>query len=154
MFEYYYAYINIELLQWLTDDFLGYFKEWEKEVDSRRDLKQSEKNKMIITRETLGGLKMTGRLMIGMVSRTIFFTFISINVVHSFTEIVPELLKLDGAQFIYSERFCQDHLEIFFGKQRRQSYSSAVHAKLTSNYSRKVNGWRMLQQYKEKDCRA
>lgn len=31
---------------------------------------------------------------------------------------VPFLLKLDGANFIFSEKFCQDNLEEFFGKQR------------------------------------
>jgi hypothetical protein len=31
---------------------------------------------------------------------------------------VPLLLQLNGAQFLYSERFCQDDLEEFFAKQR------------------------------------
>ena len=55
-----YMYINFESLQWLIDDFLEYLKEWETEVDGRKDLKKSERNKMILSRETLDGLKMTG----------------------------------------------------------------------------------------------
>ena len=31
---------------------------------------------------------------------------------------VPVLLAIEGAKFIYSERFCQDNLEEFFGQQR------------------------------------
>ena len=31
---------------------------------------------------------------------------------------LPQLLQLNGAQFLLSERFCQDNLEVFFGKQR------------------------------------
>jgi hypothetical protein len=33
-------------------------------------------------------------------------------------ELVPYLLTLDGAEFVLSERFNQDFLEIFFAKQR------------------------------------
>ena len=49
-----------------------------------------------------------------------FFLFI----VYSFIEMVPLLLKLNGAQFLYSERFCQDDLEQFFGKQRAKGRRS------------------------------
>lgn len=38
--------------------------------------------------------------------------------VHAFTEMLQQLFKLDGVKFVYSERFCQDNVEIFFGKQR------------------------------------
>lgn len=45
---------------------------------------------------------------------TNFFLFI----VHSFTELANYLLNLEGAEFVLSETFCQDNLEIFFGQQR------------------------------------
>ena len=38
--------------------------------------------------------------------------------VYSFIELVPFLLSLEGAKFILSERFNQDNVELFFGKQR------------------------------------
>ena len=38
--------------------------------------------------------------------------------VYSFIEIIPYLLTLDGAKFVLSERFNQDSVESFFGKQR------------------------------------
>ena len=46
----------------------------------------------------------------------IYYQFI----VYSFTEMVPELLKLDGAKFIYGERFCQDSLELFLGNRGQE----------------------------------
>ena len=36
----------------------------------------------------------------------------------SFVEIVPYLLSVNGAKFVLSERFNQDAVETFFGKQR------------------------------------
>ena len=38
--------------------------------------------------------------------------------VYSFTELVPRLLSMSGPKFLLSERFNQDPLEIYFGKQR------------------------------------
>ena len=37
---------------------------------------------------------------------------------------VPLLLQLNGAQFLYGERFCQDDLEEFFAKQRSRGRRS------------------------------
>ena len=36
----------------------------------------------------------------------------------AFTEMVPQLLSLPGRGFLLSERFNQDRLETYFGKQR------------------------------------
>ena len=38
--------------------------------------------------------------------------------VYSFVELAKSLLKADGSRFLLSERFNQDPLEAFFGKQR------------------------------------
>ena len=38
----------------------------------------------------------------------------------SFVEMTRYLLALPGVKFLLSERFCQDPLEAFFGKQRAQ----------------------------------
>ena len=37
---------------------------------------------------------------------------------HSFVEMAQYLLKLKGVKCLLSERFCQDPVEAFFGKQR------------------------------------
>ena len=39
-------------------------------------------------------------------------------IVYSFIEVVPHLLSLDGADFILSEKFNQDSVEVLFGKLR------------------------------------
>lgn len=45
----------------------------------------------------------------------IFLYFIIVNSIVSLTK---EMLKMEGTQFILTERFTQDPLEEFFGKQR------------------------------------
>lgn len=40
------------------------------------------------------------------------------HVVYSFVELTEYLLGLPGVRYILSEKFCQDPLESFFGKQR------------------------------------
>ena len=37
---------------------------------------------------------------------------------HSFIELIPFLLSLDGAKFVLSKCFNQDNVESFFGKQQ------------------------------------
>ncbi len=40
--------------------------------------------------------------------------------VYSFTELAEALLSLEGVQFLLSERFNQDPVDIYFGKQRQR----------------------------------
>ena len=42
----------------------------------------------------------------------------NLSVVLSFVEMAEFLLQLPGVKYLFSERFCQDRLEAFFGKQR------------------------------------
>jgi hypothetical protein len=64
---------------------------------SRQDLSIQNRNKLMLSHQTIEGLKIT---------------------VYSFIEVVPYLISLDGAKFVLSERFNQDSLEHFFGQQR------------------------------------
>ena len=81
---------------WL-DNFLLYFKLWKESIDQREgSFDESSKSKMFISSQTYDGLQIT---------------------VHSFTEVVKFLLE-NGVRFVVSERFCQDHLENYFGRQR------------------------------------
>ena len=48
----------------------------------------------------------------------IAITLIFILAVLSFIEVTTHLFAVPGVQFLLSERFCQDPLEAFFGKQR------------------------------------
>jgi hypothetical protein len=49
------------VFQWLEKDFLGYLKEWNDSVKARSDFSDAEKTKMLLSRETLEGLHITGR---------------------------------------------------------------------------------------------
>ena len=47
-------------LQWLKDDFLNYLNAWEEKVSEREGYSTAQKEKMLITKETRKGLKITG----------------------------------------------------------------------------------------------
>lgn len=49
------------MFQWLKYTFLGYFDEWEAEITSMTTLKKKQKAAMQLSRETLEGLKITGK---------------------------------------------------------------------------------------------
>ena len=44
--------------------FLAWLSDWEKEVKARKDLKANEKNKLILSRETLLGIRITSEVVI------------------------------------------------------------------------------------------
>ena len=48
------------LLQWLENDFLGYLKEWEDSVKADTGSSDGEKPKMLLSRQTIEGLVMSG----------------------------------------------------------------------------------------------
>ena len=50
----------LRLQQWLRKDFLNYFDEWDKEVAKIKGLKQKEKQRLCLSKETLQGLRITG----------------------------------------------------------------------------------------------
>ncbi len=77
---------------------------------------------MLISAETLLGLKMTG-IHFGVLelSPIIIVLFFSPCVlVHSFLELVPYLFTIPGVSAFLSEKLCQDPLEKFFGCQRQR----------------------------------
>ena len=52
--------LTITFIQWLTDVFLAYLNEWQKEVNSTPELTKTEMKKKCLSRETLEGLSITG----------------------------------------------------------------------------------------------
>ena len=48
------------LLQWLEKEFLGFLNEWEESVEGRVEIEKKERNKMLLSRETIEGLRMSG----------------------------------------------------------------------------------------------
>ena len=82
---------------WL-DEFLQYFKSWKESTEARNDANYQEnaKFKMFNSCQSYEGLQIT---------------------VLSLKEVCKFLLQ-QGIPYILSERFCQDDLENYFGKQR------------------------------------
>ena len=87
-----------ERLTWLVDGFLGYFKKWQQSIDTRPgNFTKSAKEKMFISRQTYAGLKIT---------------------THSIVECTRYLLRNKVCSYVLTEKFCQDPLENYFGRQR------------------------------------
>lgn len=82
---------------WLEKSFLGYLNEWKTSVNTRPGFDKSAQAKMMLSYETIEGLKMA---------------------VYSFIELARYLLEQKPGLFILAERFNQDPLEAFFGQQR------------------------------------
>ena len=55
---------NHFILQWLKTTFLPWLKKWEEQVKSQKDVKGEAKRKMLLSDETLLGLRMTGMYII------------------------------------------------------------------------------------------
>ncbi|XP_033111492.1 uncharacterized protein LOC117112515 [Anneissia japonica] len=83
--------------EWLTDTFLAFLNEWEKEAMETKGIKNSDKLKMCLSHQTLRSLQMT---------------------VKSFVSLTKELLQDTSVAYILSEKFSQDPLEEYFSKQR------------------------------------
>ena len=49
-------------VQWLDEDFLKYLQDWEDSVNAIEDLEAGAKNKMLLSRESLEGIQITGRM--------------------------------------------------------------------------------------------
>jgi len=73
----------------------------------------AEKNMMFLSLETREGLQITGK------KNPSCYQIVRIAL-KSFVEMAKFLLSQPGVNFILSERFSQDPLEVFFGEQRAQ----------------------------------
>ena len=47
--------------KWLKNNFLGYLDRWEKSVEGRKEFNKTQRNKMMLSSETLSGLRLTGK---------------------------------------------------------------------------------------------
>ena len=50
-------------LQWLESVFLPWLKEWEREAKGHKEIKAEERNKLMLSTETLLGIRITGKLL-------------------------------------------------------------------------------------------
>lgn len=86
---------------WLIDTFLKYFSDWEECIADRPgQFSDNAKAKMFISWQTYEGVKIT---------------------VHSIIDVVKYLLS-KGVPYVLTERFCQDPLENYFGRQRSMGH--------------------------------
>ena len=87
--------INYIRFDWLKKVFLPYFENWKQSIDQRegREFSDIEKAKMFLPIETYEGLKMT---------------------TYTVIECVNFLLG-EGMEYVLTERFCQDPVEVYFG---------------------------------------
>ena len=82
---------------WLRNVFLQYFKDWLTSIENRQgNFSKNAKARMFISWQTWEGIQIT---------------------VHSIIEAVQFLLQ-HGVKYVLTERFCQDPLENYFGRQR------------------------------------
>ena len=86
-----------ECFAWLENDFLGYLNSWKENVDNRvGNFAQNVRARMLISWKTYEGLQIT---------------------VYSLIEATKFLLG-EGSEFVLTERFCQEVVEEYFGRQR------------------------------------
>ena len=100
--------------------FPPYLDEWEQSVKAREGFSNSEKKKMLLSQETLLGLRMTGMCSQRKLQNLHDNCFLYLFTVLSFIELVPSLFKIPGVKAFLSERISQDPLEKFFGCQRQR----------------------------------
>ena len=88
---------NDSRLSWLTNDFLDYFNDWLVSIENRPgNYDKTAKSKMFISWQTHQGLKIT---------------------VKSINDCIKFLLH-NHVSYVLTERFYQDPLENYFGRQR------------------------------------
>ena len=86
-----------ERFTWMVDTFLKYFHDWQASIEARPgNFTKNAKSNMFISWQTFEGIKIT---------------------VHSAIDLIKFLLS-NGVKYVLTERFCQDALENYFGRQR------------------------------------
>ena len=89
--------VGDERFDWLSNEFLQYFQTWREMVNEREgEFTQVDRNKMMLSKQTLDGLEISTR---------------------SIVSCVKHMLDI-GAEYILTRKFNQDKLEQFFGLLR------------------------------------
>ena len=117
--------ITPHIMQWLSEDFLGYLSRWEQSVRRREGFTPKQKRLMLLSPETILGLRITGRapnFIHGIVVETHFINLSRFFhfTVHSFVELTHYLFTIPGVKAFLSRRLSQDPLEQFFGCVRQR----------------------------------
>ena len=92
-----YTSVNDERFTWLKEDFLRYPATWKENTEKREgNFSKDERSRMFLSSQTYEGLQIT---------------------VYSLVECCKFLLS-KGFEYVLTERFCQDVIEEYFGRQR------------------------------------
>lgn len=103
-------------MQFLESEFLAYLDSWKESVSGRQGYEDSERKRMMLSSETLLGLRITSKCL----SQTQHRCIISIIIAHSFIKLVKYIFTLPGVKAFLSQKICQDPVEKFFGCQRQR----------------------------------
>jgi len=92
-----YTSVDDERFSWLINNFLQYFSRWKQSIENRPgQFTPLDKSKMFISWQTHEALQIT---------------------CFSIIDLIKFLLN-NNVQYVFTERFCQDPLENYFGRQR------------------------------------
>ncbi|KAK6168333.1 hypothetical protein SNE40_020890 [Patella caerulea] len=103
-----YTSVDDPRFQFLTEDFLGYIRDWKDQVDNRQGFNKTETSKMFLSYQTYKGLVITTKAVV---------------------EATKYLIQ-HGVNFVLTNKFCQDPVEEHFGRHRalgRQSDNPTVY---------------------------
>ena len=90
--------VSDERFDWLIKTFLPYFVNWKKSITDREgDFNDHDRARMFISWQTYESIQIT--------------TYSSIDLI--------KYLIQNGVKYVYTEHFCQDPLENYFGRQRQ-----------------------------------
>ena len=113
-------------MQWLKDEFLPYLDDWEKSVRKREGFTNAQKKRMLLSDQTILGLRMTGKYteLIKLTRNILCIPYIALSFIGfvKFMFSLPEV-KDNNLAFL-SNNICQDPLEQFFGCQRQRGGTS------------------------------
>ena len=112
--------IILFVIQWLTEEFLGYLNDWEQCVNERQGYTKSQKNMMMLSQETLLGLRITSEFGMHACMYLHLSRSLACSTAKSFVDLVDYVFSLPEVTLLLSQRLCQDPLEKFFGCQRQR----------------------------------
>ena len=96
-----YTSVDDERFSWLLEKFLPYFAKWKKSIEDRPGkFSPADKLRMFISWQTHEALNVT---------------------TSSIIDIIKYLLN-HNVQYVFTEKFCQDPLENYFGRQRSMGH--------------------------------
>ena len=93
-------------------------------MQNRQEFTPKEKKNMLLSQETLLGIRITGRVTLHIHDYLVHHVYYYFSIVKSFTELTRFVFTIPGIKVFLSEKISQDPLEQFFGCQRQRGSTS------------------------------